>query len=94
MKFKVYEVERIQDDSKDEDRIKFLYANYEDAIAKFNELVAEEKMVDWVAEALTRDEEDFDDYDLTDTEDYWALYVNQMFDSYYSEVSIIEREVL
>ncbi len=88
MKLKIYEVERIRDDGKDEHRLQFWYLDYADAVEKFKKLIEEEKKVDWIEEALADNE-----YNLFECVDYWGVYVEHMFDRMYSEVKIEEREV-
>lgn len=88
MKFTVYEVKRIRREEKDDYVDSFLYAEYSDAVVKFNELVEEEKKVDWIEEALTNQT-----CELFDTIDYWGIYVENGFDNGVSEVTIEAREV-
>lgn len=90
MKMQIYEVIRIRDDGDDEHKLQFWYLNYEDAVAKFKKLVAEEKEVDWIEEALAEGESE-----LIECVDYWGIYVeHNVFDRMYSEVKIEIREVL
>ena len=93
MKFKVYEVELWWSTGKDDYKQSFLYANYEDAVAKFKELVEEQKKNDWVEEALTRESDDWYQSELIDMIDYWCVIVDCNFDRLYSGVAITEREV-
>ena len=88
MKFTVYEVKRIRREEKDDYEDSFLYAEYPDAVAKFNELVEEEKKVDWIDEALADKT-----CELFDAIDYWGIYVEHGFDNGVSEVIIEAREV-
>jgi hypothetical protein len=88
MKFVVYEVKRIRREEKDDYVDAYLYADYADAVVKFNELVEEEKQVDWIEEAL-----DNKTGELFDTIDYWGISVTNGFDDYVSEVIIETREV-
>lgn len=88
MKFVVYEVKRIRREEKDDYVDAYLYADYADAVVKFNELVEEEKQVDWIEEAL-----DNKTCELFDTIDYWGVYVDNLFSDYVSEVTIETREV-
>jgi len=89
MKFVLYEVKRIRREEKDDYADAYLYVDYADAVVKFNELVEEEKKVDWVEEALANQT-----CELFDTIDYWGVYVDNMFSDYVSEVIIEAREVL
>lgn len=89
MKFVVHEVKRIRREEKDDYVDSFLYADYADAVVKFNELVEEEKQIDWVEDALENKTGE-----LFDTIDYWGIYVDNMFSNYVSEVIIEAREVL
>lgn len=93
MKFKVYEVELEWCTDKDDDRQTFLYANYEDAVAKFKELIEEQKKVDWVEEALNTESDDWYASELVATVDYWGIHIDYNLDRMYSAVSITEREV-
>lgn len=93
MKFKVYEVEFEWSTDKDDYKQSFLYAIYDDAVAKFKELVEEQKKVDWVAEALVRESDDWYQSELIDVIDYWCVTIDCNFDRLYSSVTIIEREV-
>ena len=93
MKLKVYEVERIRDDGSDEHRLQFLYLDYADAVAKFKELIEEEKKIDWIEEALTTEDDKYYEVDLSECVDYWGIYVSNMLDRMYSEVKITTREV-
>lgn len=88
MKFKVYEVTRVRVDRKDEYAVEYLFADYADAVAKFKELVAKEKKVDWIEEALKNG-----DCQLTEGINFWGIYDECFLDTYKSEVEIIEREV-
>lgn len=88
MKFVVYEVKRIRREEKDDYVDAFLYADYADAVVKFNELVEAEKQVDWIEEALANKT-----CELFDTIDYWGVYVDNLFSDYVSEVTIETREV-
>ena len=88
MKFVVHEVKRIRREEKDDYVDSFLYADYADAVVKFNELVEEEKKVDWIEEALINQT-----CELFDTIDYWGVYVDNLFTDYVSEVTIEAREV-
>lgn len=94
MKFKVYEVELEWNTGKDDDKQSFLYADYEDAVAKFKELVKEQKKIDWVAEALTSESDDWYQSELIDMIDYWCIIIDCNLDRWYSAVTITEREVL
>ena len=89
MKFVVYEVKRIRREEKDDYVDSFLYADYADAVVKFNELVEDEKQVDWIEEALINKT-----CELFDTIDCWGVYVDNLFSDYVSEVVIEAREVL
>lgn len=89
MKFVVYEVKRIRREEKDDYVDSFLYADYADAVVKFNELVEDEKKIDWVEEALENHAGT-----VFDTIDYWGIYVEHDFNDYVSEVIIEPREVL
>ena len=93
MKFMVYEVELDWNTGKDDHKQSFLYANYEDAVAKFKELIEEQKKIDWVEEALTRESDDWYESTLIDMIDYWCVIVDCNFDRFYSSVAITEREV-
>jgi hypothetical protein len=93
MKFKVYEVELEWDDIKNGDRQSFLYANYEDAVAKFKELVEQQKKVDWIEEGLTEGNGDGYEYELTEQVDYWCFSRDYFLDHCYSAVTIEERKV-
>ena len=93
MKFKVYEVILEWYTGKDDDKQSFLYANYEDAVVKFKELVAEQKKVDWIEEALTRENNDWYQSELVEKVDYWCLSIDCQLDHMYSVVYITEREV-
>lgn len=88
MKFVVYEVKRIRREEKDDYVDSFLYADYADAVVKFNKLVEEEKQVDWIEDALKNKTGE-----LFDTIDYWGVYVCNLFSDYVSEVIIETREV-
>ena len=90
MKFKVYEVKAIRVEEKDDYEQSFLYAEYEDAVAKFKELVEEEKQVDWIEEGLASDDAR---YELYEKVDFWGFYAEDLWNDWRSEVSIIEREV-
>ena len=90
MKFKVYEVELQWNTDKDEDRQSFLYADYEDAVVKFKELIEEQKKVDWIEEGLASDDEK---YELFEKVDFWGFYAEYLWSDWRSEISIIEREV-
>ena len=93
MKFKVYEVVLKWNTGKDDHKQSFLYANYEDAVAKLKELVEEQKKIDWVEEALTRESDDWYKSMVVDTIDFWYVDVDCNFDTLYSSVTITEREV-
>lgn len=93
MKFKVYEVELEWSTDKDDDKKSFLYANYDDAVARFKELVEEQKKIDWVEEALTRKSDDWYQSTLIDMIDYWCVIIDCNLDRMYSSVTITEREV-
>jgi hypothetical protein len=93
MKFKVYEVELEWCTEKDDDKQSFLYANYEDAVVKFKELVEEQKKVDWIEEALTRENDNWYQSELVEKVDYWCLNIDYQLDHMYSVVCITEREV-
>jgi hypothetical protein len=88
MKFVVYEVKRIRREEKDDYVDTYLYADYADAVVKFNELVEEEKQIDWIEEDLKNQTGE-----VFDTIDYWGIAVENGFDSYVSEVIIETREV-
>ena len=90
MKFKVYEVKAIRVEDKDDYEQSFLYAEYEDAVVKFKELVAAEKQVDWIAEGLASSDEN---YELYENVDFWGFYAEDLWNDWRSEVTIIEREV-
>lgn len=90
MKFKVYEVKSLRVEEKDDYEESFLYAEYDDAIEKFKELVEEEKQVDWIEEGLASDDER---YELYENVDFWGFYAEDLWNNWKSEVSIIEREV-
>ena len=90
MKFKVYEVQAIRVEDKDDYEQSFLYAEYEDAVAKFKELVEAEKKVDWVEEGLASDNER---YELFENVDFWGFYAEYLWSSWRSEVTIKTREV-
>lgn len=87
-KFKVYEVTRVRNDRKDEYFVEYLFADYADAVVKFKELIAEEKKVDWIEEALKNG-----DCELTEQINLWGIYVEHFLDTYRSKVEIIEKEV-
>ena len=93
MKFKVYEVELEWSTEKDDDRQSFLYADYDDAVVKFKELIEEQKKVDWIAEALVKENDDWFQSELTETIDCWCISVDYQLDYMYSVVTITEREV-
>ena len=93
MKLKIYEVERVRDDGKDEHRLQFWYLDYADAVDKFKKLVEEEKKVDWIEEALTSENDEHYETELIECVDYWGIYVSNMIDRMYSEVKITVREV-
>ena len=90
MKFKVYEVQAIRVEDKDDYEQSFLYAEYEDAVAKFKELVEAEKKVDWVEEGLASDNER---YELFENVDFWGFDAEYLWSSWRSEVTIKTREV-
>jgi hypothetical protein len=90
MKFKVYEVKTIRIEDKDDYEESFLYAEYEDAVAKFKELIEVEKKVDWIEEGLASDDKR---YELIENVDFWGFYAEDFWNDWKSEVSIIEREV-
>jgi hypothetical protein len=90
MKFKVYEVKAIRIEDKCDYEQSFLYADYEDAVAKFKELVEAEKNVDWIEEGLFSDDER---YKLFENVDFWGFYAESLWNDWRSEVTIIEREV-
>jgi hypothetical protein len=90
MKFKVYEVKATRLEEKDDYEQSFLYAEYEDAVAKFKELVEAEKKVDWIEEGLASDDER---YELFENVDFWGFYAEDFWNDWRSEVTIIEREV-
>ena len=94
MKFKVYEVTLEWNTGKDEDTKSILYANYEDAVAKFKEFIEEQKRVDWIAEGLADGNNDGYEYELTERIDYWCFSRDYFLDHMYSVVMIEEREVL
>ena len=94
MKFKVYEVELEWNTGKDDDRQSFLYVDYNDAVAKFKELIEEQKKIDWIEEALVMDDNDWYQSELTEMVDYWCISVDYQLDRMYSAVTITEREVL
>lgn len=91
MKFKVYEVTRVRDDGKDDYVDSFLYADYVDAVAKFKQLVEEEKKVDWIEELFELNDKTL--YEVIEDIDFWGLYAADFWDYLKSEVSITEREV-
>ena len=93
MKFKIYEVTLEWNTEKDDDHQSFLYAEYEDAVAKFKELVEEQKKVDWIAEGLEKGDDDFYHYELTEQVDYWYFGADYFLDRMYSVVTIEERKV-
>ena len=95
MKFKIYEVERVRDDGKDEHKLQFWYLDYADAVERFKKLVEEEKKVDWIEEALaTKDADDiWYQSELTEEVDCWCIAVDYHLDRMYSAVTITEREV-
>lgn len=90
MKFKVYEVKAIRIEDKDDYEQSFLYAEYEDAVTKFKELVEAEKKVDWIEEGLASDDKK---YELFENVDFWGFYAEDFWNNWKSEVSITEREV-
>ena len=90
MKFKVYEVRAIRVEEKDDDEQSFLYAEYDDAVVKFKELVDAEKQVDWIEEGLASDDKR---YALFESVDFWGFYAEDLWNDWRSEVTIIEREV-
>ena len=90
MKFKVYEVKATRLEEKDDYEQSFLYTGYEDAVAKFKELVEAEKKVDWIEEGLASDS---NKYELYENVDFWGFYAEDMWSDWRSEVTIIEREV-
>ena len=91
MKLKVYEVERIRIEDKDDYEDSFLFAEYSDAVKKFKELIEEEKKVDWIEEGL---ESDDTRYELIEKVDFWGFYAEDFWNDWKSEVAITEREVL
>ena len=93
MKFKVHEVTRIRADRKDEYVVEYLFADYADAVAKFKELIAEEKKVDWIEEVLENIDNHEFEYQLEEGIDEWYFSVEHGLDTWHSEVMIIEREV-
>ena len=93
MKFKIYEVTLEWNTGKDDDKQSFLYADYEDAVAKFKELVEEQKKVDWIDEGLKSESDEFYQYELTEQVDYWYFGVDCFLDRMYSVVVIEERKV-
>ena len=90
MKFKVYEVKAIRMEDKDDYEQSFLYAEYADAVAKFNEIVEAEKKIDWIEEGLTSDNEK---YELFENTDFWGFYAQKLWGDWHSEVVIETREV-
>ena len=90
MKFKVYEVKAIRIEEKGDYEQSFLYADYEDAVVKFKELVESEKKVDWIEEGIASDDEK---YELFENVDFWGFYADYLWSDWSSEVTIIEREV-
>lgn len=90
MKFKVYEVEAIRIEDKDDYKQSFLYAEYQDAVVKFKELVEVEKKVDWIEEGLVSDDKR---YTFVEAIDFWGFYAEDFWNDWKSEISIIEREV-
>ena len=70
-----------------------MYTSYDDAVAKFKELVEEQKKVDWIEEALVTENDDWYQSELTESIDYWCIAVDCNLDRMYSVVTIIEREV-
>jgi hypothetical protein len=95
MKFTVYEVTRVRREEKDDYEDSFLYAEYYDAVAKFNELVEKEKQVDWIEECIEMgvNNDEGREIDIMETVDYWGIYVEDFFTRWSSEVTITEREV-
>ena len=93
MKLKIYEVERVRDDGKDEHKLQFWYLDYADAVEKFKKLVEEEKQVDWIEEALTMENDEHYRSELREAVDYWCVTVDYYLDCMYSAVTITEREV-
>lgn len=93
MKFKIHEVVLEWDTGKDGDTESFLYADYEDAVAKFKELVEKQKKVDWIEEGLTKDSDEIYHYELYEEIDHWCFSADYFLDHMYSSVTIIEREV-
>ena len=93
MKFKIHEVVLEWDTGKDGDTESFLYADYEDAVAKFKELVEKQKKIDWIAEGLTKDSDEVYRYELCEEIDHWCFSVDYFLDRMYSAVTIIIREV-
>lgn len=91
MKFKVYEVKAIRVEEKGDYEQLFLYANYEDAVAKFKELIETEKKVGWIEEGLASDDTL---YELVENIDFWGFYADAFWCDWKSEVFIEEREVL
>lgn len=90
MKFKVYEVKRYRFEDKDDYEDSFLYAEYDDAVAKFKELVEEEKQVDWIEEGLASDDEK---YELIQKIDFWGFYAEGFWNDWTSEITITKRKV-
>lgn len=93
MKFKIYEVTLEWNTGKDDDTESFLYAEYEDAVAKLKELVEKQKKVDWIEEGLAKDSDEIYHYELYEEIDHWHFSVDYFFSHMYSSVTIIEREV-
>ena len=93
MKMKIYEVSRVRDDGDDEYKLQFLYLNYEDAVAKFKQLVAEEEKVDWIEEGF-ENLDDEEHYSFVCTTDLWMFAsVHNICDVCTSIVEIKAREV-
>ena len=90
MKLKVYEVERIRIEDKDDYEDSFLFAEYSDAVKKFKELIEEEKKIDWIEEGLESDDER---YELIEKVDFWGFYAEDFWNDWKSEIAITEREV-
>ena len=90
MKLKVYEVERIRIEDKDDYEDSFLFAEYSDAVKKFKELIEEEKKIDWIEEGLESDDAR---YELIEKVDFWGFYAEDFWNDWKSEVTITEREV-
>ena len=91
MKFKVYEVKTIQFNGITDYEQSFLYANYQDAVKGFKELVKEAKKINWVEEGLKSDN---NKYILKNNINYWSFHIDEALNYKSYEVSIEEREVL